>query len=239
MRKCKVVSFVVVALLLSSTVVVYGQSAGASWGVGAFLDYNRSLFKMKDWFADGQGKVGVVFTYVVGPKVSVEVEYSRSRFTNGSLQERTFTWGVDGKDYLSPGAVSQMTMNNFLVNGIIRRTGAEVLRQGSYAPYLTVGAGFYDYSTDVRNLIYPGQKTAPLDQALKLDAFSDTRTALGVNAGLGVEGFVFDNMAVDLRLRYNVLLGELRPMEAWGIEGQTFPMQFWNVRGGLRFYFAR
>ena len=139
MRKCKVVSFVVVALLLSSTVVVYGQSAGASWGVGAFLDYNRSLFKMKDWFADGQGKVGVVFTYVVGPKVSVEVEYSRSRFTNGSLQERTFTWGVDGKDYLSPGAVSQMTMNNFLVNGIIRRTGAEVLRQGSYAPLFDGG----------------------------------------------------------------------------------------------------
>ena len=239
MRKCKVVSLVVVALLLSSTGVAYGQGEVGSWGVGAFLDYNRSLFKMKDWFADGQGKVGVVFTYVVGPKVSVEVEYGRSRFTNGSLEERAFTWGVDGKDYLSPGAVSQMTLNNFLVNGIIRRTGAEVLRQGSYASYVTVGAGFYDYATDVRNLIYPGQKTAPLDRGLKLEPFSDTRTALGVNAGLGVEGFVFNNMSVDLRLRYNVLLGELRPMEAWGINGQTFPMQFWNVRGGVRFYFSR
>ena len=82
--------------------------------------------------------------------------------------------------------------------------------------------------------------TCVYDQATKsllLEAFSDTRTALGVNVGFGVEGFIFDNISVDLRGRYNVLLGELRPMEAWGIEGQTFPMQFWNVRAGMRFYF--
>ena len=44
---------------------------------------------------------------------------------------------------------------------------------------------------------------------------------------------------MDLRARYNVFLGELRPMEAWGIVGQTFPMQYWNLRGGMRFYFSR
>ncbi len=238
MRK-GVLGCLTVALLLVSVGGVYGQSASGSWGVGTFLDYNRSMFKLKDWYEDGRGTVGVVFTYVVGPKVSVEVEYHRSKFDNGSLEDRMFTWGPDGKDYASPDAVSKMQMNGFLVNGIIRGKGAEVLRKGSYEPYLTVGAGFYDYSTDVSGLIYPGQKTAPIDPTLKLDAFSDTRTALGVNAGFGVEGFIFDNISVDLRARYNVFLGELRPMEAWGIEGQTFPMQYWNVRGGMRFYFSR
>ena len=140
MRGCKILS-VVLALMLISPVVSYGQAVGGSWGVGTFLDYNRSTFKMKDWFKDGRGTVGVVFTYVVGPKVSVEVEYNRSRFDNGSLEDRMFTWGKDGKDYASPGAVSKMQMNSFLVNGIIRGKGAEVLRKGSYEPYLTVGAG--------------------------------------------------------------------------------------------------
>jgi opacity protein-like surface antigen len=231
--------FLVVAFLLLLAGTAPAQEAGEKWGIGTFLDYNRSMFKLKDWYKGGRGEVGVVFTYVASDRVSVELEYHRSKFDNGSLESLPFTWSVDGKDYVSPNAISKMRINNFLVNAVVRRGGSGMLNKGNYSPYLTVGAGFYDYTTDVRGLIYPKQLTAPLDQTRQLEPFSDTRTALGANVGFGVEGFISDNISVDLRGRYNVLMGELRPMEAWGLEGQTFPMQFWNLRGGMRFYFKR
>ena len=235
MAKLKVVSFVVPVLLLATATAAFSQDVVGSWGVGAFVGYNRSMFKLDEWYQDGKTGVGGVFVYVVNPKTSVEVEYHRSRWSDGELEDLGFTWSVDGKSYKSPGARSEMRINSFLVNVLIRRSG--IMERQKYSPYVAFGTGFYDYTTDVRGLIFPGQKTAPLDQSLLLEAFSDTRTALGVNVGAGVEGFIFDNISVDLRGRYNVLLGELRPMEAWGIEGQTFPMQFWNVRAGMRFYF--
>ncbi len=227
------------ASLLFLTGTTSAQEMGSHWGIGAFLDYNRSMFQLKDWYESGRGEVGAVFTYTVNPRLSVEVEYHRSKFNNGTLEARAFTWSVDGNEYVSPHAVSQMQINSFLVNAIIRGGGSGILQRGRYAPYLTVGTGFYDYKTDVQGLIFPGQKSEPLDQTLQIEPFSDTRTALGANMGLGVEAFAFDNISVDLRVRYNVLLGELRPMEAWGLSGQTFPLQFWNLRGGLRFYFEK
>jgi opacity protein-like surface antigen len=235
MAKLKVVTFVVPLLLLATASAAFSQDVVGSWGVGAFVGYNRAMFKLDDWYQDGKTAVGGVFVYVVNPKTSVEVEYHRSRWMDGELEELGFTWSVDGKSYKSPGARSEMRINSFLVNVLIRQSG--IMERQKYSPYVAFGTGFYDYTTDVRGLIFPGQKTAPIDKSLLLEAFSDTRTALGVNVGAGVEGFIFDNVSVDLRGRYNVLLGELRPMEAWGIEGQTFPMQFWNVRAGMRFYF--
>ena len=231
--------FRVLACLFFLTGATSAQEMGDHWGIGAFLDYNRSTFRLKDWYESGRGEVGVVFTYVTDPRLSVEVEYHRSKFDSGTLEARAFTWSVDGKAYVSPNAVSQMRINSFLVNAIIRKRDSRMLQRWGYSPYLAVGAGFYDYATDVRGLIFPGQKLSPLDETLELEAFSDTRTALGGNVGLGVEAYVFDNISVDVRVRYNVLLGELRPMEAWGLVGQTFPMQFWNLRGGMRFYFKK
>ena len=212
MRRVTVVALVAGVSLLLLAPSAFSQDVVGSWGVGAFVGYNRAMFKLDDWYQDGKTAVGGVFVYVVNPKTSVEVEYHRS-----------------------PGARSEMRINSFLVNVLIRQSG--IMERQKYSPYVAFGTGFYDYTTDVRGLIFPGQKTAPIDKSLLLEAFSDTRTALGVNVGAGVEGFIFDNVSVDLRGRYNVLLGELRPMEAWGIEGQTFPMQFWNVRAGMRFYF--
>ena len=237
MKNHKGLGWIVGLVLLISASVTSGQESAGRWGVGAFMDYNRAMFKLKDWYSDGRSQVGVVFAYVASPKVNLEVEYHRSRFDHGSLESRPFTWTVDNKPYTSPNAVSKMRINSFLVNASIRGGKSQVHRSGSYSPYLTVGTGFYDYKTDVRGLIYPGQRTAPLNTGLLLEPFSDTQTALGANIGLGVEAFIFDNISVDLRGRYNVLLGELRPMEAWGLKGQTFPLQFWNLRAGIKFYF--
>jgi opacity protein-like surface antigen len=238
MRNFKVFSMAGLFLLISAS-VTFGQEGAGRWGVGTFVDYNRAIFKLKDWYGSGRSQVGGVFTYVASSKASVEVEYHRSQFNHGSLEKRPFTWTVDNKPYLSPNAVSKMKINSFLVNVLVRKGTARTFGSGNYSPYLTVGVGFYDYKTDVRGLIYPGQRTAPLNTGLLLEPFSDTQAALGANLGIGLEAFIFDNIAVDLRGRYNVLLGELRPMEAWGLKGQTFPMQFWNLRGGLKVYFKR
>ena len=227
------------ALLLLSAGSVYGGGVAGSWGLGTFLDYNRSIFKLKDWYETGRGQAGVVFTYVMSPRTSVEMEFHRSIFENGALEDRAFTWPIDGRDYKSPNALSEMRISSFLVNAVVRRGGGGILAKEKYSTYVTVGAGFYDYKTDVSGLIFPGQREAPLDKELVIEPFSDSRTALGANVGLGVEAFVFDNISLDVRARYNLLLGELRPMEAWGLEGQTFPMQFLNARGGIRFYFKK
>jgi opacity protein-like surface antigen len=240
MKKSKDFGFITIGLcLLISASKIQSQETTGRWGVGTFVDYNRATFQLKDWYASGRSQVGGVFTYVASSKVTVEVEYHRSRFDHGSLEKRTFTWTVDNKPYASPNAVSKMKLNSFLVNTLIHKGSSRIVGSGNYSPYLTVGIGFYDYKTDVRGLIYPGQKTAPLNMGLLLEPFSDTQTALGANFGIGVEAFIFENIAVDLRGRYNVLLGELRPMEAWGLKGQTFPMQFWNLRAGVKFYFKR
>ena len=227
------------ALLLLSAGAVYAGDVGGSWGIGTFLDYNRSIFKLKDWYETGRGEVGVVFTYVMSQRTSVEMEFHRSKFDNGKLEDRPFTWPVDGKAYMSPNAVSEMRISSFLVNAVVRRGGMGILAKENYSTYVTVGAGFYDYRTDVSGLIFPGQREAPINKELVIDPFSDSRTALGANVGVGVEAFVFDNISLDVRARYNLLLGELRPMEAWDLDGQTFPMQFLNARGGIRFYFKK
>ena len=227
------------AMLLLTAGTVYGGGVAGSWGLGTFLDYNRSIFKLKDWYETGRGEVGVVFTYVMSQRTSVEMEFHRSKFDNGALEGRPFTWPIDGRDYKSPNAVSEMRISSFLVNAVVRRGNRGILAKESYSTYVTVGAGFYDYKTDVSGLIYPGQREAPINKELVIEPFSDSRTALGANVGVGVEAFVFDNISLDVRARYNLLLGELRPMEAWDLDGQTFPMQFLNARGGIRFYFKK
>ena len=96
------------AMLLLSAGTVYGGGVAGSWGLGTFLDYNRSIFKLKDWYETGRGQAGVVFTYVMSPRTSVEMEFHRSIFENGALEDRAFTWPIDGRDYKSPDAVSEM-----------------------------------------------------------------------------------------------------------------------------------
>lgn len=213
----------------------FGGDVSGRWGLGAFMDFNMPTLKFADWYS-GASKFGMAFAYVPAQKISVEVEYHRSRFKNGSPETRTFTWSVDKKPHLSPGAKASMKFNSLLVNGLIHvgKTGPEY-KASTFSPYIAVGGGFYRYKHTVDGLLWPAQKDALI---LTLPAYTDQQFAFGANLGLGVEAFIIDNVAVDIRARYNFVVGQLRPLEEWGLK-ETFPLQMLDLGGGLRFYFGK
>lgn len=233
MRKIKVlILLVMVALSVGS---IDAADGAGRWGVGAFANYNMPALGFSKWY-DASSKFGMVFTYVPTPKVTVEVEFHRSELEDGSAATRTFVWeGGDKKDYTSPNAYSDMSFNSLLVNGLIRvGQYGDAFKGSSFAPYIAVGGGFYRYKHNVGGLLWPAQQDA---LTIELPAFSDQRYALGFNFGFGVEAFVIDNVAIDLRGRYNFVIGQLRPLEDWGLK-ETFPLQLFDVGAGMKFYFG-
>ena len=105
-------------------------------------------------------------------------------------------------------------------------------------PYLTLGAGLYDYSSKVSGLIFPGQvpsgSGAPPDPTVIQEPINDTRTSFSANFGGGVQFGLGDKAALDLRVRYNVVMGELRPFLVWGVE-KTFPFNLIDIGVGFKF----
>jgi len=226
-----------VGLLLLVWVSLAGaQEVAGRWGIGILWNYDAPAFGLRDWYS-GTSKIGGTFIYVSSPTRAVEVEYHRAEFTHGSIEEKEFEWAADGNRYLSPEASAEMTFSSVLVNAVLYSSKRGIpFSAARYTPYLVVGGGFYGYEHKVSGLIYPGQKTKPLDPDVKLEPFSDTRKALGANLGLGVEAFVTSNVSIDLRARYNFIVGELRPMEAWGLK-RVFPIQSADVGACVKFYF--
>ena len=215
--------------------VSFADDVTGRWGVGAFMDYNMPTMKFADWYS-GANKFGMDFIYVPAQKISVEVEYHRSHFDHGSPETRTFTWSVDKKPHSSPNAKADMKFNSLLVNGLIHmgKTGPQY-RASTFSPYIAVGGGFYRFQHNVSGLLWPGQANALV---LTLPAYTDQQFALGMNVGFGVEAFIVDNVAVDIRARYNFVIGQLRSLEDWGLK-ETFPLQMLDLGGGLRFYFGK
>ena len=141
---------------------------------------------------------------------------------------------TDGVPYKSPNAKSNMSLNSLLLNAVVRLAQyGEAFSSSSFAPYVAVGGGFYRYKNDVSGLLWPGQ-TGSL--VMEMEPVADKRFALGFNAGFGVEAFVVDNVSVDIRGRYNLLIGDLRPYGDWGLE-ETFPLQLFDIGAGVKFYF--
>jgi len=64
----------------------------------------------------------------------------------------------------------------------------------------------------------------------------DTQTALSANLGFGMEAFITSSVALDVRARYNFIIGELRPFEDWKLQ-KVFPLQLFDLSAGLKFYF--
>jgi len=223
-------------LLLASAPTPGAEESSRKWGIGTFLSYNVPAFSLKDRFSAAR-KYGASWQYSLNPRLYLEAEYHRSKFLNGKLAKRPFTWGVDNKQYMSPGATSEMKFNGAAVNLLIFYPKEPVFRASNFAYYLEVGGGFYNYRSENRNFIFPGQTTRPLNPAIVLQPQIDQRTALSLNFGFGAQAFVLNNMAVDLRARYNIAIGDLRPMLAWGIEEKTFPLQMLDLGVGLKFYF--
>ena len=224
------------------TCLVSGVEA-RKWGVGTFLSYNKPLLSLGEQFSPVK-KYGVSGHLEVNPKLYMELEYHRSKFRNGKIQDIAFTWAVDGKDYLSPLASSNLSFDSMAMNLLIFYPKEPAFEAKSFAHYIEVGTGFYHYKGETRNLIYPGQTGIELpsgekvlDTSQVLQPQIDQRTALALNAGYGVQAFVLDNLAVDIRGRYNIVFGDLRSHGDWGWENKTFPMHLIDIGAGLKFYF--
>lgn len=219
------------ALLLVFTTTVFAQEA--RYGAGIFFDRNVPVLGFNDRYEASQ-IYGLVFDYQVNPRVTMEFEYHHATMEDGKIEGLAFTWPIDKQKYLSPEAKSRFNLNSFLINALAQLRTRENSDNMQLLPYIAIGAGFYDYQDTITGLIYPGQRVAPLDASLHLDPVEDEHTALGANFGLGMT-VVQGRFGLDIRGRYNVILGDLRPMESWGLSN-VFPLTMVDFRTTFKMY---
>lgn len=232
MRKC-----LWVGLATGLYVFAFGgppvEAEGHKYGAGIFANRSTPLLGLADRYPASQ-EYGVVLDYRLSDRTTLELEYHHTRIDDGAIEHRAFQWNVDKKFYYSPEARSRFNLNAFLLNALVDLTE----RRGSdlqLRPYLAVGSGFYDYQDRVSGLIYPGQKAEPLDPGLLMAPREDEHTALGVSLGFGM-AVVQGRFGLDVRTRYHLILGDLRPMEAWDMES-VFPVSLLDVRTTFKVYF--
>ena len=234
MRRWKLVSLTGILLLLLMS--VSGAQEHRRIGGKAFLSYNIPVFSLQENWYNPATRWGGSLVYSVNSNLTVEFEYQRVNYGNGKVEDRTFMWGVDNKEYASPNASADMRINSGVINFLLRLGDKSGLFTGqATSPYLMVGTGFHNYSNRVNGLIYPGQTTEPLDPTELLEPQKDRRAALGVNFGFGVERFLTRNFSLDFRAKYNFLVGNLSPREAWGV-AEVWPMQMLDLEVALKFY---
>jgi opacity protein-like surface antigen len=205
-----------------------------TFGVGGFFDFYAPLFNFRDMYSNGLKAGGSVHFRFSEDRIA-EVEFHHARFSDGSLQERTFPFS-DGNNHLSPRAKADMTFNSVSVNWLFA-VSDNGFGQGA-TPYLTFGTGLYDYESKVSGLIFPGQlpsgPTAAPDPTIIMEPINDSRTSFSASFGGGVLIGVTEKAAIDLRVRYNVVMGELRPFLVWDVE-KTYPFNLIDVGIGLKF----
>lgn len=218
------------------------------WAVGGSFSLNQPLFALRD-YTGTTGKFGLNFSYVVSPRISVEFEYQRTKDEDAGLEGAEFVWFIDSRRYVDPDVSHEVDWNILAFNAIVRLGDRPMLTAEQWNPYLTLGAGFYRYNSQVSKLVWPGQATAVTgnssldpnggpgpDNALSLPDSHDRRAALTVNMGLGLEAFIIQNVSLDIRARYHLSVGDLRPFNDFGLF-QTFPIQQMDIGAGFKFYF--
>jgi hypothetical protein len=248
LRKLQLLGWLIPLLLVTGIGVAQEEIKGR-WGVGGFFGYNKPMFKLGDRFKGDANKFGININYVPSAKANIEVEYHRAKFAHGALESRTFFWGPTKQNYKSPNASYTMKFNSILMNGLIYLRKGRTMTAHSFSPYIAVGAGFYDYNASSVNVLYPAQtekeaaaagggKDAQGKQmpAVVMTPSQDTQTALSANLGFGMEAFITNSVALDVRARYNFVIGELRPFEDWKLQ-KVFPLQLFDLSTGLKFYF--
>jgi hypothetical protein len=215
-------------LVLATT----AMAQGSRYGLGVFFDRSVPVSGFHNRYEPGQ-IYGVVLDYRSSNRTTLEFEYHHMTIEGGKIEGQAFTWPIDKKSYLSPEANSRFNLNSFVINALAhlqqRKSGEDM----QLLPYIAVGAGYYDYQDHVSGLIFPGQKFEPLDATIQED-FEDEHTALGGSFGLGMT-IVQGRFGLDLRGRYNVILGDLRPLEAWGFAG-VFPITILDLRTTFKMY---
>ncbi len=239
----KLVRIVFCSLMALAMLGVWNGTAQAQegrWGIGAFANYTIPITQMRERF-DNSSKFGGTLNYVASQSTLIEVEYHYSKFDNGSPAKDTFIYAVDGSTQMSPEGVSEITFNSLVVNGLLfmgEENSSHGFKAKDYRYYLAVGGGMYRYKSVNENLVYPRQSSAAIDLSVVMDPQIDQRYTFGGNFGAGVEGFVTDNLSIDLRGRYNFVVGELRPMLFYGFD-RTRPIQVLDIGAQMKFYFWR
>jgi len=232
----------ILALLLSLVLITPGKSTAdvdGTWGIGVTGQYDLPLFSLNKWFPSGGIDIGATLTRMNNETWTFELDARYAKYGSGDLADRRFLSSGDGAEYASSQASSEMTWLTLSANWIHHfKGGGEKLESGGAAPYFVVGSGFYRYENKMSGLVYPGQSGTQLNTNLLLRPEADMRTALGVNAGLGVEYFASQSLAIDLRAQYNIIWGHVRPMEAWGLQ-EAFPFHKLNLGARLKLYFPK
>ena len=223
----------VVLLIGAILLVVSGAEAvetGRS-GIGFFGSAHIPLSKFADWYS-ASPKFGATYSYVATSRIIAEIEYHYSKMGGGDLDDRTFTWSVDSKPYKSPSVSQEMDFHSL---GASAQIHFRDLGERGAVPYLAGGAGFFRYSNRISGLIFPGQAGTSIDPNVQIEPFEDEVPSLTFMIGGGISIVGSDRYMVDLRLRYDVILGELRPLEDWGLK-KTFPMQALDLSVGLKYF---
>ncbi|OGG54541.1 MAG: hypothetical protein A3F84_19270 [Candidatus Handelsmanbacteria bacterium RIFCSPLOWO2_12_FULL_64_10] len=212
----------------------YAGEGGHRFGAGVSFDRSIPILKLGDRYPASQ-QYGVVFDHRLSAKTTMELEYHHATLNDGKIERRSFVWPIDKQKYLSPDARSQMKLNSFLINALIR-LGSQPSGSGlQLRPYVAFGAGFYSYRDRISGLIYPGQKVKPLNPGVLIEPREDSHASLGASLGLGM-AVVEGHFGLDVRARCHMILGDLRPMEAWGMPS-VFPMNLIDLRTTFKVYF--
>ncbi len=148
------------ASLLLCTSSAYARDAVGQWGIGGFFSYHMPLTTLSDWYGNTP-KYGGSISYVVSPRLTTEVEFHRSVFSNSALPDKTFDYR--GRQIVSPAADSKMRFLSLSSNWLwyFKSSEGRELAGGQRSPYLMLGVGFYDYKQEVSGLIYPGNSRIP------------------------------------------------------------------------------
>lgn len=204
------------------------------FGIGVFAGLNVPVQGLAERYPTKQN-FGLVFQRRMSERTWLEFEYHRANLSDGKIEDRTFIWSLDRKEYVSPQAKSKFKLNSFLTSAVVRlgQWGSDTGLH--FDPYLAIGAGFYDYQDEISGLVYPNQRREPLDTTLLLEPQVDDHTSLGATLGFGVTA-ISGTLGVDVRARYHFFDGDLRSMEAWEIE-DVFPITFIDVHAALKVYF--
>jgi hypothetical protein len=185
-----------------------------------------------NWYPITPG-IGVTGQFFLSAALHIELQYVYAHFPDGSVASNSFFWPVDKQYYTSPQAKAEMNLHSISVNFLFRGVEKHIFNR-QWVPFIMLGSGFYAFNNSVSGLIYPGQGTRPLNKSLLLPATEDQQVALGANLGVGFEHPLLSRVDLDFRIRYQLVLGNIRSFEDWGIT-ETFPLQMVNFELGVRY----
>jgi len=228
-------SFFIITILvgiLISPVFSQAPSLSDGWGLGVITRAYVPLYNFYDRF-DGGPQFGLKWSYTKNT-ITYEIQYFYSKFPSGKIEESTFQWVYDGKNYQSPEASSELIFSG--VVGNLQRPFK--FNWGRFFPYWGIGAGFIHYKHTIENLVFPGQSIPPLDLNFTYSPDQESRTALSINFGGGINYTISSKLNLSLDLKYHVLFGYLRPMESWLLE-KVSPLQLFAVGLDFTYYFTK